>query len=379
MPTVHYKYGGSTAGRTMQCPAWIKLTEKMPQKSTSTQDADRGTLLHDCMEELLRNPDIPVENMLGRRLNDQIVTEEELDDAIRPALNSYLDFADERDFLVELPEVEVVHDLPDTGGTSDIIACNNDTVFIIDWKFGFHKVDAKDNSQGLFYAMCARLDPRTKKLFEGKHKLCIVIIQPTTEDVIDYWDTTIDMLDSFEVSYQVARDNQDENRPMTGEYCKFCPAMPICPAKTGMARQAMMLDPNTDEPAKLSKALDLADDVIEWAQSVKKFAHEQAELGLAIEGYKLVDKRATRKWVNEVDIIDTFKRARSIKLDEVITTKVMSPAQFEKFCKKKGVDYDKYSTYIEKVSSGTTLTTSDDPRPVAFNASAFAHAINTTD
>jgi hypothetical protein len=325
------------------------------------------------MEDMLLNPDKSAEDYLGKTYKDQFVTQEDVDEAIAPAINAYIQFAEDREIEIELPE-EQVKLFEDVGGTSDIICANTNTVFIIDWKFGYHPVSAVNNPQGLFYAMCARRTPHLKSLFDGKESVCTVIIQPTTEKVISYHYTSLDELDYFEHVYLDAVGNEDVNKQITGEYCKFCPAMPICPAKTGQAVNALRLDPEILET--LPDALDMADEVIEWAQSVKKLAHEQAELGTSIRGYKLVDKRAIRKWKDEKEVEQMLKRARSVKIGEVVQKKIMSPTQLEKFCKKKGLDFYRYDAYIEKVSSGTTLTTEDDPRPKAFNAANFIDVVN---
>jgi hypothetical protein len=380
MPAIHYKYGGSTAGRTLQCSAWIPLSKRLPRQGDgSNPHADRGTLLHDCMEVLLKNPDMDLLSLRGKTYKGQEVTDEEIHDAIIPALNAYIDFADKHDIQIELPEVEVKSD-DDIGGTSDIICANEDTVFIIDWKFGFNPVSAEENPQGLFYAMCARLDTQTASLFKDRKKLCMVIIQPTGDgDALSEWWCDIERLNDFEDDYMDAVENEDETKPLVGKYCAYCPAMAFCPAKTGQVRAALMLDPNTDQADVLVDALKMADEVILWANTVKKTAHEQAELGTKLKGYKLVDKRATRKWINEEEALDLFRRARKLKLEDVVDQKLKSPTQLEKVCKKKAVDFSKYASYIEKVSTGTTLTTADDKRSEVFNLAGFADAINITD
>lgn len=377
MPNIHYKYGGSTAGRTIQCPAWHELTAQLPKRpSGSSPDADRGTLLHDCMEELLLKPDLAPQDFLGRKYNDQVVTQDDIDDALIPALNAYLDFADENDILIEMPEVEVKY-ADEVGGTSDIICANDDTVFIIDWKFGYNPVSPEENPQGLFYSMCARKDKFTAPLFKDRERVCVVIIQPQSNPVLQSWSFTMERLDVFEVDHLNAVDNQNIDIAIRGDYCKFCPAMAVCPAKNGQALQALKVDPNTKQ--KLTDALKMADDVIEWAQSVKKMAHEQMELGVKLDGFKLVDKRATRKWNSDEDILAVLKKARSLKMDDFLDQKLKSPAQLEKVCKKKGVDFDKYASYSSSVSSGTTLATADDKRPEAFNVANFNAAIAQTD
>ena len=50
----HLKFGGSTAARTMGCPAWQRLAEDVPLTldGGSNPAADEGTMLHNCMEEI---------------------------------------------------------------------------------------------------------------------------------------------------------------------------------------------------------------------------------------------------------------------------------------------------------------------------------------
>jgi hypothetical protein len=47
--------GGSTAKRVINCPASVALCAKMPPKPSSTF-ADRGTLLHDAIANVLERP-----------------------------------------------------------------------------------------------------------------------------------------------------------------------------------------------------------------------------------------------------------------------------------------------------------------------------------
>lgn len=382
MPSKHFKYGGSTAGRTLQCAGWRKLAATLPEKPMGpSPDADRGTLLHDCMEALLRDPDLKVTELLGREYSGQVITEAEIDEAIVPALDAYINFAEDHNITIEHPEMEVsISD--EIGGTSDIIAANDDTVFIIDWKFGYNPVSATDNAQGMFYAMCAMVDDATKHLFEGRDKLCTVIIQPTTGHILDASFYTKERLHEFLVEHTAAVevDAMDlDLKCTTGPYCKFCPAEAICPEKTGAVRAALMLDPDSATAQQLPDMLRMADELSDWILRVRALAHEQAEMGVRINGYKLVDKRASRKWIDEAEALDVFKKARKLKLEDVTDIKLKSPAQLEKVCKKKGVDFKKYAAYIESVSSGTTLVPEDDKRPEAFNMAGLINAINVTD
>lgn len=374
MPTKHYEFGGSTAARDLQCPAWRLLSKDLP-KGGSSSAADRGTALHDCMELLLNDPDLSYNDLLGRQFGTYTVTQDDIDTAIVPALNAYLAFADDVDIILELPEIEVVKN-ERTGGTVDVFAANEDTVIILDWKFGYINVDAEENEQALFYAMCARHDPKTAAAFHSRRKLMAVIVQPQSERVLKKWDFDIDYLSEFEKDHESETLHyQDINNPIIGPACKFCPASTFCPAKTGLARKALMLDPNSAEAQQLPDLLTLSHTVQQWAKDVQNFAHDQAKLGVKIDGYKLVDKRATRKWDDADAVLNMIKAARSLKLEEGTNITLKSPTQLEKVCNKKGIDFEKYAKHIIKESSGTTLVPEDDKRIEAINFDAFKHAV----
>jgi len=102
-----------------------------------------------------------------------------------------------------------------------------------------------------------------------------------------------------------------------------------------------------------------------WIKAVKKLAHEQAEAGVKIEGYKLVNKRATRVWNDVEAVMKKVRLAKKLKINEACDIKLKSPPQLEKLCKTKKVDFKNYSDYITAVSTGTTLVKEDDKRPEA--------------
>jgi hypothetical protein len=93
--------GGSTAKRVINCPGSVKLVQQMPPKPSS-EHADRGTLLHEVIAELLEF-DKPPQQCIGATYKDQVLTQELLDEKIIPALAA-LDVVDPdktMDYMVE--------------------------------------------------------------------------------------------------------------------------------------------------------------------------------------------------------------------------------------------------------------------------------------
>ena len=366
--TKHLKFGGSTAARTVACPAWINLAEEMPKRvEGSNPAADLGTLLHNCMEAHVLES-MPFEEMLTNAWNyrDQVLNQELIDTKLIPAqealtaLESLYDIAE---FDCE-PFVQV--DL-DIGGSIDYIGVSNDgkTVVIADYKFGYNQVEAKNNAQLMFYALCARTDAETADLFEKCEHIVLAIIQPSEEfETLDVDIVTVKEIQTFASEFitAVERAEDPDAKPCAGDHCTYCPAITICPEKTGAALLASRLNPLQLDT--LSDAMLMVKDLKEWIKAVEKQAHEQLELGQAVKGFKLVNKRASRVWNNPEAVGEKIRRARNIKLEEGFDLKLKSPAQLEKVCKAKGnVDFKQYDKYISAISSGTTLAPESDKRP----------------
>lgn len=378
--TQHLKYGGSVAARDIGCHGWRKLAAQMPVKDFggSNPAADEGNMLHDGMETLYgkRYPDVTPAMLLaeGLEYNGIKLTEDLIAEKLIPAilaLEKLLDTYDIIDWEVE-PFIQMDEDI---GGSIDLIGVSGcgKKVLIVDYKFGFNSVNVTDNPQLLFYGMVATVDAKTRAFFDKAEEIILAIIQPN-DDGDDYDTQVIDLtaLDAFENKYFDALDASDaKDAPVNaGGHCKYCPALTICPIKTGKVLEATRASEIV--AGNLAEYLPLAEQVVEWAKEVQKVAYEQLQLGTPIEGYKLVAKRASRVWNNVEAVEDIIRKAKKIKLAEGFDMKLKSPAQLEKVCKQKGVDFKTYAEYISSVSSGSTLAKQSDKRPALLPVQGLA-------
>ena len=388
----HFKFGGSTAKRTLACPAWVIKRDLLPKGLSgggSNIHADRGTLLHEAMEvELSYDAPQDVDELIGtysgKRLNDAVITDDDIVTALAPTIEAYFQFDHEHSISGLRLEAECEFD-DEIGGTADIIAWNDDTVFILDNKFGFVHVDPEENEQGLFYAFVAQQDVKGRyaNVFtKERHKLVIGILQPsnadTGKDIVQLWHTDMERLSAFGDEFLASIDNATEDDLRSGEHCKYCPVSTVCELKTGMARSAKMIDPKSNDMEVLSQAMSMVAELEAWCKDVRSTAFKQAELGTKIKGFKLVAKRPTRKWVDEESALDKVRKAKKIKLDEAVDMKLKSPAQFEKVCKELGVDFKKYADYISNLSTGSSLVPDSDKRSELVNVNALASALQRT-
>jgi len=349
--------GGSTAKRVINCPGSVKLVQQMPPKPSS-EHADRGTLLHDVIAELLEF-DKPPQQCIGAQYNDQVLTQELLDEKIIPALAA-LDVVDPDKAMEYMVETRVGFGdyLPGVFGSTDLLGRLGNRAIVLDWKFGDGvMVNAQDNDQLLFYAAAAMRTDACKWVFEGADEIELIIVQPPE---IRRWVTDKARVVSFEqeLAKAVRRAQQDDAPIKTGEHCRWCAAKPICPQMNGAIDRAIhqqIVNLNKDQ---LGEYLAKADMMEDWIKDLRALAFQVLESGAEVPGYKLVAKRGTRQWVEEA-AIEAWVDANNIK--DAYETKIKSPAQMEKVLKKHGKELP--NDLVTTVSSGSTLAPESDPRP----------------
>ena len=131
---------------------------------------------------------------------------------------------------------------------------------------------------------------------------------------------------------------------------------------TGETERALRIQLNSISPEGYSNALVIADRLEDWIKSVREMAQQALENDIAIPGFKLVPKRATRQWVNDEGALEAL-REMGLESDELTETKLRSPAQLEKVLKKHKLELPK--DHVVAVSTGNTIAPESDPRPAA--------------
>jgi hypothetical protein len=359
--------GGSTAKRVISCPGSVKLVQKMPPQPSSVY-ADKGTMLHEAISEVLSNrPDV-----VGSIYKGQTLTQELYDEKIVPALAA-LEEIDPNDDLVYEVETRVGFGdlLPGVFGSTDLVGRIGDRAVVLDWKFGDGViVDAEENAQLMFYAAAAM---RTKSLtwaFYGAKEIECVIVQPP---MIKRWVTTPERIKKFEreLVRAVKTAMQDDAPLAQGEHCRWCAAKPICPQMTGAVDRAIKQQIVNLDVDTLAQHLHTADLLDGWIKDLRALAFGLLEQGATVPGYKLVQKQARRQWVNPTAAAPWLI---SQGVDEVFNQELISPAQAEKVLKKRKVALR--DDLVVSVSSGTTLAPVDDPRPAVQSFIGLSKALS---
>lgn len=394
----HAQWGASSAKRWMTCPGSVALCATVPDESTVY--AAEGTAAHELAQLILGIPskpnlsatkyvgslvDIDAGKLLTRGTPDNR-TIFGVTDEMAEAVDVYLDVlrGDQRDFGGELT-VEHRFDLsehvhPGMFGTNDamLLNCTDGVLRVYDYKHGRGvPVDVEDNPQLKYYALGALCAVD----FKGVKEIEVVIVQPRCDHeggAVRRWRCRAVDLDDFgyDLEDAVKASKAPDASCVAGDHCRstFCPAIGICPAFRAHATERAGIEfaddgtlaarpPEMIEAANqtLGHYLAAADELEAWIAAVRRHAFLLMEKGTEVPGWKLVEKRALRRYTDEDG---AYRHLVGLGFDEDRITgprKLLSPAQIEKV-----VGKDAYAEiaedFIEKKSSGLTLAAESDPR-----------------
>jgi hypothetical protein len=365
--------GGSTAKRVINCPGSVALVQKMPPKPSSKY-ADEGTLLHDTIAEHLATLK-PLESFLGKKYEDQVLTQDLIDDKLVPAL-ALLDEIDPKQEMSYEVETRVGFGdlLPGVFGSTDFVGRLGDKAVVLDWKFGDGvMVSAEENEQLMFYAAAAMRTTALQWAFEGATEIECVIVQPP---MIRRWTTTPERIAQFE--HQLVKAVKAAEQPdaglKAGDHCRWCAAKPVCPQMTGEVERAALVKIKEIDAATLGQYLAKADVLEGWITDLRALAFQLLEKNVPVPGYKLVQKQARRQWVDEAKASAALHDMGVPRGELFSPEEIRSPAQIEKVLKKRKLTLP--DELVKSVSSGTTLASEDDSRPAVLQLGDLRAALS---
>lgn len=365
----HSKLGASVAHRWTNCPGSVSFCEGAEDKTSVF--AAWGTAAHEVGERCLKGNETA--NVYYDRVftidGFKIVCDEEMVETV----DVYVDYVRSIAYggVLEVEKnfsLEQVH--PGMFGTNDALVYNAEKkhLYVVDLKGGQGKaVEVVDNAQLKYYALGALLaNPHW-----GVETITLVIVQPRAahrDGPIRTWDTTpLDLMMWGDNLADLAKRTQEPDAPLVaGDWCRWCPREGTCPANKAAAIKGAMAD-FAAHPADLSEEdlvaiLREAGRIEDWVRAVKSYAFEKLQKGDAVPGYKLVAKRAQRRWNSaEIDIVEAVTSVVKVEEGQLYKHELKSPAQIEKLLPKhlQHVIADLY----ESRSSGVTLALEEDKRP----------------
>lgn len=286
----HHLLGPSAAPRWMNCPGSVMATKDIP--NVDTQHSLEGTTAHELAEKAL-NAGVPCSEIEGYS--------EEMAAQVQKYVDYVLRVVGDNRMWVE-QRIDLTDFIPGGYGTADVIAIVEDTLHVIDLKYGMNKVYA--NSEQLWmYGLGAH------QRVKGKvRKIVLHIGQPRlghfdTHELLPY------ELEAFGEKVRVAAElclTDDAPLNPSEKACQWCRAKADCPALyehnleiIGREFDPIPAQQLTDEQLRL--VVDNKGLIEKWLKSVEAVVFERLERGEPFEGWKMVSGRSQRKWADNAE------------------------------------------------------------------------------
>ena len=374
----HSPFGGSVAARVLHCPAWVRLSAKVPEHlRRASAYADRGMALHAAMVRLIDEKE-SLESLVGKMIGAYMVTTDDVEIALRPAYAYVAQLLDTPGAEFYLERRVAFPTIAGAFGTVDLIIRIGNTIYIIDFKFGsgvrvlvLYPDGDEDilNAQLLFYTAAARHS--LPKFFAGIDRIVLTILQPQSiepdAEMVSSVEVTHAELDEFVTVYRAACAEalSDAPRLERGAHCRFCAARPICPAHTSplldLAQFAMPTPVAFAAPPAKEAYLQLLADGLNLVDTIKDLRtalHDQAkralENGDQVPGYVLSAGRAERHWRDDERATIAALKSLGLARDDIVAETIRTPKQMEIRAKARGLKIP--AEFIVSTRSGTSLT-----------------------
>ena len=317
MPDAHAVLSASSAHRWLACTPSALLEREFPD--TTSEAAAEGTLAHAI-----------VETKLGRIIRGQrrgkATKAQKADPLYFPAMedhaDNYVDFVEELfaearkrspdAILCSEMRVDFSRWVPGGFGTTDTTIIADDTMTVVDFKFGKgHAVSAEENPQLRLYALGALAE--FGDLYDIR-RIRTYIVQPRM-DIISSEELTdgflLDWADAY-VRPRAERAAKGEGETCAGDHCLFCRAKAACRAYAVRMAEALKYefkDASLLDEGEIADILGYAERLASWAREVKEYALREAQAGKAFPGYKLVMGRSNRKISDETEAVKRLTKA----------------------------------------------------------------------
>lgn len=312
----HAVLSPSSASRWLSCTPSARLEMQYPDKAGDY--AKEGTLAHEFGELRLKRYSGEIDNLEEwTERTSELVKDSLYSESLEEYAGSYADFVWEKyqlaqkttsDAVLRIEEkIDLTAYVPEGFGTGDAVILADGTMEIIDLKYGKGvQVSAVENKQMMLYALGA-LD--MFGFMYAIHTVRMTIYQPRLDNVSE-WEMPVEELLMWGMNELAPRAKMafaGEGSFNPGKHCQFCRAKAQCRA---LAEKNMEVarhefdDASLLSDAEISKVLEQMDIFRNWMSAVEEYALQAALNGKAFPGFKLVEGRSNRKYVDEKKVAD---------------------------------------------------------------------------
>lgn len=382
-PRAHAFYSPSSAYIWMECAPAV-LTD-LGDFDDSSDVSDRGTFLHHCGEQMLRDGSWSAKSA---EIATGIKYAVQLDDG--DSVKTYVDYIASRPGALRL-EVKSWFIRGLCGGITDAVLFDEDTqtMEVVDYKAGFVQRRARGNYQLIIYALgCLK---QYAALYPIK-RVKLTIVQPMhMDDEPDSWSLSVDELENWALRIRARIETLEELRKESfdlsedynpsKERCQFCSVGKAmkCAEQERAARaiatedfehyqrsigpphEAALLQSLTD-----TEKWDLADQADAWIKNFRDSVTSRVLGGTPVEGFKTVEGKGKRHVHDKPGLVAALVKEGFRETDIYVgEPKLVSPNQAEKLYKGKGskAKKDALAPYFRSEAGAPQVVPESDPRP----------------
>lgn len=309
----HAFLSASSSHRWLACPPSAKLCAEITEQASPY--AAQGTDAHELCQH-------KVERSLGRDSPDPTENLDYYDQEMESCAEEYCSFVMEQvaeakkhckdpQVLIE-QRLDFSQWVPEGFGTGDCVIVADDILQVIDFKYGVGVlVEAEKNPQMMCYALGAW--SAFSFLYDFK-TIKMTIFQPRRDNVSTYEISTEELLKWAEevLKPTAALAYNGEGEFSAGDHCQFCNAKATCRKRAEynleLAQYDFEMPVNLDE-TEIAAILPRIDELTAWANDIKEYALQQALSGTSYPGFKVVEGRSIRKYVDDTAVADAVKTA----------------------------------------------------------------------
>ena len=367
MPSKHTLLSPSSSHRWLNCTPSPRLEEQFPNNDTTA--AAEGAAAHALCEHKLKK---------ALKMRSKRPVSEYDSDEMELCSDGYVEYVIEKlteaqklcsDPLVLIEQhLDFSKYVTDGFGTGDCLIIADDTIHIIDFKYGQGVVvDATDNPQMKLYALGAL------EMYAGIYdikQIALTIYQPRRNHISE-WEISVDDLLEWaytELKVKAELAYNGEGDYCAGEWCTFCRAAVKCRARAEAKLQLAQYEfaqPPLLSDEEIEDILGKLDDLTAWAKDIKEYAEDAAiNHGKKWTGFKVVEGRSVRKYTDE-DAVAEAAKLHGYK--DIFKQSLITITEMEKLLGKREFN-EILGDLVYKPPGKPTLVPESDKRP----------AINTT-
>lgn len=319
----HALLSASASSRWLNCTPSVRLEEQFPD--VTSEYAEEGTLAHEIAELKLRK--YYIEPISQRTFNTRLNKMKKHDlyqDEMLKHTDSYMEYLQGITLAMTSPPYVAVEKridysayAPEGFGTVDCLVISGDTLYVNDFKYGKGvAVSAYRNTQMMLYALGAYLE---YSFLYPIRKIHMSIVQPRLNSISEFEMTVEELLQWGEFIKPIAQKAfAGEGEFVPGEHCKFCKAKAQCRARAEQytaLEDFKQMKPPLISNEEVGEILEKAEHIESWVKALKDYALAESLKGSEISGWKAVEGRGSRSFVN---IDAAFEHLKSNGIDEAL-------------------------------------------------------------